>query len=85
MASDLNILKKELRQHGLEMRPLRGAHVGIFKGEKRIYTMGSSPKNSYEASQNTVRDLVLAGYLPDGLIYRGRIYKRKRKAKRLYD
>lgn len=85
MASEIPQFGRMLKKHGLKIHPTDGSHTGIYRGEKRIYTMAATPKNSYHAVENTIRDLVQAKQLPNNIIYRGRTYKRKRPEKRLYD
>jgi hypothetical protein len=85
MANEIPQFGRMLKKHGLIIHPTDGSHTGIYRGGKRIYTMGATPKNAYHAVENTIKDLVLAKHLPDNTIYRGRIYKRKRPEKRMHD
>ena len=76
MASEIKHFAKFIRKYGLVVKP-NNRHSSIFKDGKRIYTFACTPKNAYEAMDNNVKDLVMGGYLPAGIVYRGKVYKKK--------
>lgn len=74
---ELTRFRKLLRKHGLESTTLKSGHNGIFKDGKKIYRYAGSPKNAYQAVDNSIKDLVKLGYLPP-LTYNGKEYKCER-------
>ena len=52
-------------------------HNQIWKDGKKVYTFAGSPKSHHQAVENTIKDLVNCGYLPAGLTYKGKVYKKK--------
>jgi hypothetical protein len=58
-------LQNIIEPYGLVIRPLRSGHNGIFNQQgARIYTMSGSPKNVYQAIDNTLKDLKKCGHVP---------------------
>lgn len=54
-----------IEPYDLHIEPLRSGHNGIFNGSgQRIYTMSGSPKNVYQAIDNTLKDLKKFGHVP---------------------
>jgi len=54
-----------IEPYGLKIVALKSGHNGIFNsGGVRIYTMSGSPKNVYQAIDNTLKDLKKYGHVP---------------------
>ncbi len=76
MSSEIKQFTRFIKPYGLKV--VQGnRHARIYKGGKRIYGFACTPKNAYEAMDNNVKDLVMGGYLPAGIVYRGKVYKKK--------
>lgn len=76
MASEIKQFTRFIKPYGLKV--VQGnRHARIYKDGKRIYSFACTPKNAYEAMDNNIKDLVMGGYLPAGIVYRGKVYKKK--------
>jgi len=65
-----------LKHHGYHLKN-GGKHIGIYKGEQKVYTIAGTPKQMHQACDNNIKHMIRLGLLPHGIKYRGRIYKRK--------
>lgn len=71
---------KLLAKYELTERPIASGHKGIFNKEgKIIYRFAGTPKNSFHAIENNIKDLIKLGALPTGLVFQGRKYVTKRQ------
>lgn len=87
--SDMKKFEKLLRLHGIRVthgKPGGGKGSGtghrwlVRESDGRhIYTMSNSAKIQHFAISNTIKDLINAGHLPAGIVWRGTVYKAKLK------